>query len=134
MKKKITVVLFLLIAVVLGIAGSKPPQDQPKRNLKVLPKTISPEELDNVMDNFKAALNVKCDFCHAPRKDDPKKMDFASDEKPEKEITRDMMRMASKINKKFFHFKGGKDADGNAIIPPVTGMTCHNGQPHPATK
>ena len=134
MKKKISVVLFLTVAVVLGIAGSTPPQDQPKRNLKVLPKNISPEELDSIMDGFKAALNVKCDFCHAKRTDDPKKLDFASDEKPEKEIARDMLRMTSKINKKFFKFKGGKDADGNAIVPPVTCMTCHNGQPHPKTK
>ncbi len=134
MKKKITVVLLLTVAVVLGIAGSKPPQDQPKRNLKVLPKNISHDDLDAIMDNFKAALNVKCDFCHSPRKDDPKKLDFASDEKPEKEIARNMLRMTSKINKKFFHYKGGKDPDGKAILPPVTCMTCHNGQPHPATK
>jgi hypothetical protein len=134
MKKKITVVLFLVVAVTLGIAGNKPPQDQPKRNLKVLPKNISAEELDSIMDGFKAALNVKCDFCHAQRKDDPKKLDFGSDDKPEKEIARGMLRMTSKINKKFFKFKGGKEADGSAILPPVTCMTCHNGQPHPATK
>jgi len=132
MKKKITVVLFLSIAVVLGIAGSKPPQAPPKRNLKVLPKNISPEELDAVMDSFKVALNVKCDFCHSPRKDDPKKLDFASDEKPEKEIARDMLKMTTKINKKFFNFRKAKDADGKEILPPVTCKTCHNGQPHPA--
>ena len=134
MKKKISVVLLLTVAVVLGIAGSKPPQDQPKRNLKVLPKNISAEELDGIMDSFKAALNVKCDFCHSARKDDPKKLDFASDEKPEKEIARKMLRMTSKINKKFFKYKAGKEADGSVILPPVTCMTCHNGQPHPVTK
>ena len=134
MRKKITIVVFLTVAVVLGIAGSKPPQDQPKRNLKVLPKNISHDDLDAIMDQFKAALNVKCDFCHSQRADDPKKLDFASDAKPEKEIARDMLRMTAKINKKFFHFKGGKDADGKTAVPPISCMTCHNGKPHPENK
>ena len=128
MKKKITVVLFLTVAVVLGIAGSKPPQEQPKRNLKVLPKNISHDDLDAIMDGFKAALNVKCDYCHAPRKDDPKKLDFASDEKPEKDIARGMLRMTSKINKKFF--KDNKNEAGQAV-PAITCMTCHRGKEHP---
>lgn len=134
MKKKITVLLFLSVAVVLGIAGSKPPQDQPKRNLKVLPKNISHDDLDAIMDDFKAALGVKCNFCHSPRKDDPKKMDFASDEKPEKEVARNMMRMTNKINKKFFHFKTGKDAEGKVAVAPINCMTCHNGKTHPENK
>lgn len=131
MKKKISVVLFLAAAVVVSIAASAPPQDQPKRNLKVLPKNISHEELDAVMDNFKDALGVKCNFCHAQSKTDPKKMDFASDEKGEKEITRNMMRMTGKINKKFFKFKAGEQKD---VLPPVTCKTCHNGKPHPENK
>ncbi|MEJ0082894.1 MAG: c-type cytochrome [Puia sp.] len=55
------------------------------------------------MDHFKAALGVKCSFCHAPSKDTAQKWpDFASDDKPEKLIARKMMKMTSKINKKFF--------------------------------
>lgn len=131
MKKKLTVVLFLSVAVFLGIAGSMPPQDQPKRNLKVLPKNISHEELDAIMDGFNAALGVKCNFCHASRKDDPKKLDFGSDEKGEKEIARSMFRMTGKINKKFFKFKAGENKD---VLPPITCMTCHNGKPHPENK
>lgn len=131
LNKKLTVILFLTVAVVLGIAGSKPPQEEPKRNLKVLPKNISHEELDAVMDNFKAALGVKCDFCHARRKDDDKKLDFASDEKPEKEAARNMMRMTGKINKKFFHYKPSED---KTVLPPITCKTCHNGKSHPESK
>ncbi len=131
LNKKLTVVLFLAIAVVLGIAASKPPQDQPKRNLRVLPKNISHDELDAVMDHFKEALGVKCNFCHAPRKDDNTKLDFASDEKPEKESARNMMRMSSKINKKFFKYK---PSDDKTALPPITCKTCHNGKPHPESK
>jgi hypothetical protein len=65
-------------------------------------KNISHDDLDAIMDQFKAALNVKCDFCHSPRKDDPKKMDFASDEKPEKEIARDMLRMTARLIRNSF--------------------------------
>ena len=128
LNKKFSVILFLSAAVILGIAASKPLQDHPKRNLKVLPKNISPEELDAVMDDFKAALGVKCNFCHIPRKDDEKKMDFASDGKPEKETARDMMRMVGKINKKFFHYKAGNDKEA---LPPINCKTCHNGKPNP---
>jgi hypothetical protein len=35
------------------------------KNLKVLPKNISKEDLDKVMDGFKASLGVRCNYCHA---------------------------------------------------------------------
>lgn len=130
--KKLAVLLCLAIVVIVSVAASSPPQDKPpKRNLKVLPKDISHDDLDKVMDNFKAALGVKCDFCHAKRKDDPQKLDFASDEKPEKNITRDMMRMTGKINKKFFHYSAAK---ANGALPPISCVTCHNGKAHPENK
>lgn len=46
------------------------------------------------------ALGVKCGYCHALKKANSKKLDFASDEKPEKERAKDMLRMVAKINKK----------------------------------
>jgi cytochrome c553 len=124
--KKMTVVLTLVTLVLAGIAASKPPAPIYK-NLKVLPKNTTHEELDKVMDNFKASLGVKCNFCHAPRKDDPYKMDFASDDKPEKGIARDMMRMTLKLNKKYFEYKP-KDT---ASVAAVGCYTCHHGKEHP---
>ena len=124
-KKKITVAGTLVALVVLGIAASAP-ADPTYKNLKVLPKNITHEQLDSVMHQFNRSLNVKCNFCHASQKDNPRKLDFASDEKGEKNVTRDMMRMTERINKKFFKYK--KDG-GN--IPPVGCMTCHNGNQHP---
>ena len=125
-KKKTTVLFMLVILVLAGIAASKPPKPTFK-NLKVLPKNISHDDLDKVMDEWKAALGVRCNFCHSPRKDDPKKMDFASDDKPEKEMARDMYRMTARINKKYFHYKQG---DTTAVAP-VGCMTCHHGKEHP---
>ena len=125
--RKKTLVLFTIVSlVVLGIAASRPPAGEHK-NLKVLPKNISHDDLDKIMDEWKEALGVKCNFCHAPMKDNPRKIDYASDEKSEKNITREMFRMTGRINKKFFDYK--KTAENP--VPPVGCVTCHNGKAHP---
>ena len=41
------------------------------KNLKVLSKNTTKDELEIVMKEFKTALGVKCNFCHAPSKTDP---------------------------------------------------------------
>jgi hypothetical protein len=127
-RKKITVAGTLVALVVLGIAASAP--GHTFKNLKVLPKNISHDELDSIMKQFNSSLGVKCSFCHASQKDNPKKLDFASDEKGEKNVTRDMMRMTTRINKKFFHYK----KDDENPIPPVGCITCHHGSAHPEAK
>lgn len=119
--------ILLMASVLLSVtlcSLSLPQQHEKAKNLKVLPKNISHEELDNVMKGFKEALGVKCNFCHAPRKDDPKKLDFASDDNDHKKIARDMMRMTQKINKKYFK---GQTAEA------VTCYTCHRGHDEPLT-
>jgi hypothetical protein len=125
--KKLAVVTALFALLLIGMSAFRPQDDKPKkRNLKVLPKDISDEDLDKVMDSWKAALGVNCGFCHAPNADNH--LDFASDAKPEKNIARHMFRMAAKINKKYFSFN--KD-DKGAVIPTISCMTCHRGNPHP---
>jgi hypothetical protein len=130
--KKLVVASTLIAFMVIGMAATRPLDDKPKRNLKVLPKDISDDDLDKVMDSWKIALGVKCSFCHAPSKDSSSRhLDFASDAKPEKDIARHMFRMTAKINKKYFHFD--KDEKG-AVTPAVSCLTCHRGDPHPETK
>ena len=128
-KKKITVAGTLVALVVLGIAASAP-ADPTFKNLKVLPKNTTHEQLDSVMHMFNSSLGVKCGFCHAPQKDNPKKLDFVSDEKGEKKMSRDMMRMTNRINKKFFKYK----PDAEHPLAPVTCVTCHNGKAQPENK
>jgi hypothetical protein len=126
--KKIAVVIGIFALTVVGMAATRPPEEGPK-NLKVLPKHITHEELVKIMDSWKEALGVKCSFCHAPSADSSSHhLDFASDAKPEKNIARHMYKMAGKINKKYFSFN--KDDKGD-MIPAVTCMTCHRGNPHP---
>jgi len=130
--KKTFVVMVVSLFIVFGIAATKPPEPPKYKNLKILPKNISKEDLDKVMDSFKAALGVKCSFCHAPSKDSTQKWpDFASDDKPEKGIARKMLKMTAKINKKYFSYN--KNEQGQTIAA-VECMTCHRGSPHPLEK
>ncbi|CAL1516711.1 c-type cytochrome [Chitinophaga sp. MM2321] len=124
LKKSFIVVSALLVAGTL-CSLALPQENEKAKNLKVLPKNISHEELITVMKGFNAALGVKCNFCHAPQKDDPKKLDFPSDENPHKGVARDMIRMTKRINKKFF--KGSE-------VMSVSCYTCHNGNEEPKTK
>lgn len=125
--KRIFTLLSLSVFVVLGVAFTRP--DDGYKNLKILNKNISHEELGKVMHDFNDALGVKCDFCHAPSKEAGGHPDFASDEKAEKKIAREMMKMTNKINKKFFHGKT-KLGDKDALLA-VTCATCHHGSAHP---
>lgn len=135
MFKPKTIIFSLLITAVAAMGASANLQETvapPKRNLKVLPKDISKENLDKVMDEWKGALGVRCNFCHAASPDNPRKMNWASDAKPEKEMARQMFTMTGKINKKYFHSKKGDD--GMMAMAAVNCNTCHNGQAHPEIK
>jgi len=129
LSRKTGVAVILSLVIIGGIAATKPPEEHKFTNLKVLPKNISHEELGKVMDHFKEALGVKCNFCHAASKDSNNHhLDFASDEKPEKNIARKMYKMTAKINKKYFNYNR---SDEGEAIPTVECMTCHHGSEHP---
>ena len=119
MRRKMIVLSIVVLVIALGSLSFV---DEPKfKNLKVLDKNISKDELEIVMKQFKTALGVKCNFCHAQSKTDPSKLDFASDDNKHKNIARGMLRMTKRINKKFF-----KDKEGS-----ITCFTCHNGHEEP---
>jgi Photosynthetic reaction centre cytochrome C subunit len=149
MKKSFFVIVCCLACVIIFQAFSA--SHQPKyKNLKILPKDISDNDLDSVMHHFTASLGVKCNYCHV-RNEAIKKMDFASDDKPEKLIARKMMLMAIDINTKYFkdieeemskekdHDMGVKPVmiDGDSVknmLSYVTCYTCHHGDAHPDGK
>jgi hypothetical protein len=127
MRRKMLVISSVILVVAFSSLSFK---EEPRyKNLKVLSKKITNEEMEIVMKEFKTALGVKCGFCHAPSKTDPKKMDFASDDNKHKDIARDMMRMTLRINKKYFD--GTRDS-----VATISCFTCHNGnkEPKPAPK
>jgi hypothetical protein len=100
-----------------------------ERNLKVLPKEISSDSLQMIMDEFTTALNVDCAFCHAPKDpQQPKKLNYASDANHLKEITRTMLRMTNEMNSKYMTSL----RENNVQL--VTCNTCHRGKTAPAVK
>lgn len=114
-----------LMAVVMLVSAGLP--SQPKyKNLKILPKNITEEELGKVMDGYAHALGVGCDYCHSKSEVNKDLLDCASDKKPEKEMCRKMMTMTSTINLKFFNVDNKK-----TTVQAVSCMTCHRGSPRP---
>ncbi|MEP7278919.1 MAG: c-type cytochrome [Bacteroidota bacterium] len=128
--RKFMVMAGLAAVVTTAVAFTAPaPPENGFKNLKILPKDISQQQLEKIMHGFNSALGVKCNFCHAPSKDSAvRHPDFASDEKPEKRIARKMMKMTVKINKKFFEAKHPAIGDSSLVISCIT---CHHGNPHP---
>lgn len=120
-----------ILALIVTISAFTPEQQSQEKerpqNLKVLPKNISEEELTQVMRGFNASLGVKCNFCHAPKSNGEKGMDFASDANPNKNTARAMIKMTKKINKKYF----AKEHEG--VIKNISCETCHNGNAQPKT-
>ena len=127
---KILVITAFAGVVGISVAASLPQQQEPPqlKNLKVFPKNIPFRVLDHTMDTWAESLGVRCNFCHALNPE-TKKMDFASDAKPEKQVARHMYLMTAKINKKFF--KAEKDSLGMMMESSVNCYTCHRGSAHP---
>lgn len=115
-------------AAIFAAQAFVPQHHEEPTNLKVLPKSISEEELHNVMRNYSMALGVRCNYCHESQKiegQERPKFDFASDKKEEKDIAREMMKMTEGINKKYM------SSIQNGTLKPITCVTCHNGHAHP---
>lgn len=124
---------FVILLLVVGIAVAAFAQEQKKAppkptNLKVLPKNISHDSLIAVMRYWESSLGVNCGFCHAKSKTEEKRLDFASDEKHEKEIARRMLTMTEGINKKYFKHRG---EEHEARGWQVNCATCHRGHNEP---
>jgi hypothetical protein len=126
--KKIMIIASMLAVVIFSaLTSMRADDDHPGfKNLKVLPKDIPHEALGHVMHEWSQSLGVHCNFCHAPGTDG--KLDFASDAKPEKHMAREMFKMMTKINNKYFE---GKKDSLNMVVGAIKCMTCHRGSPHP---
>lgn len=108
---------WLLVPILIGgVGGGVALADF--KNLKVLPKSISKDELKSLMKAQSKALGVECDYCH----DVP---DMASDKLEKKQLARKMMQMTAELNAKWI--KGWKGAEKH----PVTCGTCHQGHESP---
>ena len=99
-------------------------------NLKVLPKNLTGEQVHAIMEEWEAALGVRCNACHSP---DPNnigpngrpRLNYSDDSKTEKSIARKMFTMTEEINRNYL---SKIDSSG----APVTCGTCHRGHIGPS--
>lgn len=123
--KQLITILVLTGLVTAGIAAIKAPKRDFK-NLQILPKDISREKLDSIMESYNKALGVGCDFCHTAGKDD---FDYADDKLPMKTEARKMMRMTIEMNKTYFYYDTTQRSE---YLNVVHCRMCHRGEAYPA--
>jgi tetratricopeptide (TPR) repeat protein len=98
-------------------------------NLQVLPKDWPGSRLRPVMIGFTRALGVRCSNCHKGEEGKPlSTYDFASDENPNKNRAREMLRMLGDINDHLKKIEPSGDKRVNMWC-----HTCHHGRPRPMT-
>ena len=116
----------LLCAIALSVSAQ--PQEPGFKNLKVLPKDISDAELKATMFAFNRALGVRCDHCHvADANGRVAPEDFQKDDKPQKKVAREMLRMTKEINDDYL---GYLEPRAKPEIS-VRCVTCHRGVAQP---
>ena len=128
MRRLIPLALLVLAARGAHAQGQFPPTKL--ENLKVFPKDIPVRALIDTMRSFTRALGVRCTYCHVGNEGEPlSSFNFASDDKPEKNKAREMLRMVGAINGQYLTKLAARRT------PPinVACMTCHRGvsQPRP---
>jgi hypothetical protein len=119
------------LAAVAPVAAQQPQFEWPAhpRNLKVLPKSTTPDQLRDTMVGFTQALGVRCVHCHVGEEGKPlTTFDFSSDAKSTKQIARDMVRMMGDIHKDL-----GKMKLSGAPRVNVRCATCHHGHSRPTS-
>lgn len=129
MQRTTFVTLGFLFMVLASMAFTK--DDPGYKNLQILPKDITRQQMDSVMHHFTDALNVRCSFCHV-RNDSANRWDFASDANPHKNKAREMMKLTDKINDDYFNYTGEERTITTQLM--VTCYTCHHGSTDPAVK
>jgi hypothetical protein len=99
----------------------KEPAETVFKNIQIL-KGRPAGSLLAVMDfGYRASLGVRCSHCHDTQ-------NFASDDKSEKRVAREMSNMVRDINEKYLKAIPGLKSEK----PVVNCTTCHRGQVKPA--
>ncbi len=134
----------LAMMLTIGMTTARAQEDEGFKNLKVLPDSISREDLLNTMRGFTEALGVRCEFCHVSKEASPRpKFDFPADDKETKRTARLMMRMTAAINGDYLAKLQNNTDTTSGAMPPETAhqqaggqvlcITCHRGFEKPMT-
>jgi hypothetical protein len=111
-----------LAALQKAIAGKEEsPAETVFKNIQML-KGMPAGRILRIMEmGYSASLGVRCNHCHVPGR-------WESDEKTEKLVAREMMKMTGEINDKYIKSIRGLKSEK----PAVNCTTCHRGQTKPA--
>ncbi len=105
-----------------SIAGrEKEPAGTVFKNVQILKQVPAGQLLDVMRGGFSRSLGVRCAHCHVIG-------EWDKDDKDEKRIAREMLKMTAAINKDQLKSIKGLHNDAH-----VTCATCHRGQTSPAT-
>ena len=127
MRRSVLVTLGLLAStscLAAQTAGKWPPDSL--INVQVIPKTTPVIQVVGQMRNIAGALGVRCQFCHVGEGNALERFDFVSDEKRNKLVARQMMRMVGEVNRRLDTIP----QRGTPAVP-VTCNTCHRGISRP---
>lgn len=97
------------------------PSKEVFKNIEVMKKVPAGRLLRIMEFGFGRSLGVTCTHCHNPN-------NFADEDKPQKQVTRDMMEMAGKINNELLPAISNLES----IDPTINCTTCHRGEVKPA--
>jgi tetratricopeptide (TPR) repeat protein len=124
----------LAVAVLLAASPFPSPAQAPGKfppdsliNTQVIPHGTPVMQVVGTMRDVAFALGVRCTFCHVGTEEMPlAQVDFASDEKRNKLVARQMMRMVQEVNRRL-------DTIPEPGMPAldVTCATCHRGVSRP---
>lgn len=102
------------------IAGKEnSPAESVFQNIKTLKGIPARQLLDIMNDSFGHGLGVSCSFCHVPGQ-------WASDQKPNKDVARDMVAMVTRLNTDVKSIRNLPDSN-----PMMGCITCHRVQQKP---
>ncbi|MEO8576446.1 MAG: c-type cytochrome [Gemmatimonadales bacterium] len=122
--------LVILMLTATSVASAQPAHKFPPdslRNTQVIPRSTPVIEVIGTMRNFTSALGVRCTYCHVGSESiDLSEYDFATDQKRNKVVARQMMRMLAEVNARLDTIPGREHP---AIT--ATCMTCHHGVSRP---
>ena len=125
--RSLRLAVFALIPGTLAgqVLGKWPPDSLV--NTQVIPHSTPVMDVVGVMRNITGSLGVRCQFCHIGQEGQPlSAFDFASDQKRNKLVARQMMRMVQEINRRIDTIP-----ERPAMRVEVTCATCHRGVNRP---
>jgi tetratricopeptide (TPR) repeat protein len=124
-----SVLIFVLLISTISQAQDDWSWPEKTENIQVLPKEWPGKRLQPVMTGFTRALGVRCSYCHVGEEGEPlSTYDFASDENPNKDRAREMLRMLGSINEHLDYIEISGDQPVNMWC-----HTCHRGRARPMT-